>query len=48
MKQNQIDKVNAYYTWMPDYTLSSGIHVCWFEQSDLTFGLCLIVRYVGH
>ena len=28
---------NAYYPRMPDYTLCSGVHVCWSEHSDLSF-----------
>ena len=28
---------NAYYPWMPDYTLCSGVHVCWSEHSDSSF-----------
>ena len=28
---------NAYYPLMPDYTLYSGVHVCWSEHSDLSF-----------
>ena len=28
---------NAYYPWMPDYTLYSGVHVCWSEHSDWSF-----------
>ena len=28
---------NAYYPWTPDYTLYSGVHVCWSEHSDLSF-----------
>ena len=28
---------NAYYPWMPDYTLYSGVHVCWSEYSDSSF-----------
>ena len=28
---------NAYYPWTPDYTLYSGVHVCWSEHSDSTF-----------
>ena len=27
---------NAYYARMPDYTLYSGVHVCWSEHSDLS------------
>ena len=28
---------NAYYPWTPDYTLYSGVHVCWSEHSDSSF-----------
>ena len=28
---------NAYYPRTPDYTLFSGVHVCWSEQSDSSF-----------
>ena len=28
---------NAYYPRTPDYTLCSGVHVCWFEHSDSLF-----------
>ena len=28
---------NVYYPRMPDYTLYSGVHVCWPEHSDLSF-----------
>ena len=28
---------NAYYPRMPDYTLCSGIYVCWSEHSDSSF-----------
>ena len=28
---------NAYYTRTPDYTLCSGVHVCWSEHSDSSF-----------
>ena len=28
---------NAYYLWTPDYTLYSGVHVCWSEHSDSSF-----------
>ena len=28
---------NAYYPRTPDYTLCSGVHVCWSEHSDLSF-----------
>ena len=28
---------NAYYPMTPDYTLSSGVHVCWSEHSDSSF-----------
>ena len=28
---------NAYYPWMPDFILYSGVHVCWSEHSDLSF-----------
>ena len=28
---------NAYCPRMPDYTLYSGVHVCWSEQSDSPF-----------
>ena len=28
---------NAYYPRMPDYTLYSGVHVCWSEHSDSSF-----------
>ena len=28
---------NAYYPRMPDYTLCSGVYVCWSEHSDSSF-----------
>ena len=28
---------NAYYSRTPDYTLYSGVHVCWSEHSDSPF-----------
>ena len=28
---------NAYYLRTPDYTLYSGVHVCWSEYSDSSF-----------
>ena len=28
---------NAYYPRSPDYTLCSGVHVCWSEHSDSSF-----------
>ena len=28
---------NTYYPQMPDYTLYSGVHVCWSENSDSSF-----------
>ena len=28
---------NAYYSRTPDYTLYSGVHVCWSEHSDSSF-----------
>ena len=28
---------NAYYPRTPDYTLYSGVHVCWSEHSDSSF-----------
>ena len=28
---------HAYYPLTPDYTLYSGVHVCWSEHSDLSF-----------
>ena len=28
---------NAYYPRTPDYTLYSGVHVCWSEHSNLSF-----------
>ena len=28
---------NAYYPRTPDYILSSGVHVCWSENSDSSF-----------
>ena len=28
---------NAYYPRTPDYTLYSGVRVCWSEHSDLSF-----------
>ena len=28
---------NAYYTRTPDYTLYSGVHVCWSEHSESSF-----------
>ena len=28
---------NAYYPQTPDYTLYSGVHVCWSEHSDSSF-----------
>ena len=29
--------LNAYYPRTPDYTLCSGVHVCWSEHSDSSF-----------
>ena len=28
---------NAYYPRTPDYTIHSGVHVCWSEHSDSSF-----------
>ena len=28
---------DAYYPRTPDYTLYSGVHVCWSEHSDSSF-----------
>ena len=28
---------NAYYPRTPDYTLCSGVHVCWSEHADSSF-----------
>ena len=28
---------NAYYPRTPDYTICSGVHVCWSEHSDSSF-----------
>ena len=28
---------NTYYPRTPDYTLCSGVHVCWSEHSDSSF-----------
>ena len=28
---------NAYYPRTPDYTIYSGVHVCWSEHSDSSF-----------
>ena len=28
---------NTHYPRTPDYTLYSGVHVCWSEHSDLSF-----------
>ena len=28
---------NAYYPYTPNYTLYSGVHVCWSEHSDSSF-----------
>ena len=28
---------NAYYLRTPDYTLYSGVHVCWSEHSESSF-----------
>ena len=28
---------NGYYPRTPDYTLCSGVHVCWSEHSDSSF-----------
>ena len=28
---------NAYYPRTPNYTLCSGVHVCWSEHSDSSF-----------
>ena len=28
---------NAYYPRTPDYTLCSGVHVCWSEHSNSSF-----------
>ena len=32
-----LDLSNAYYPRTPDYTLCSGVHVCWSEHSDSSF-----------
>ena len=28
---------NAYYPRTPDYTLYSGVHICWSEHSDSSY-----------
>ena len=35
---------NAYYPRTPDYTLCSGVHVCWSEHSDssLVYGFMIL------
>ena len=38
---------NAYYPWTPDYTLFSGVHVCWCEHSDLSFVYGFMSLYYG-
>ena len=34
---------NAYYPLMSDYTLYSGVHVCWSEHSDSSLFMDLYV-----
>ena len=31
------NRLSAYYPRTPDYTLCSGVHVCWSEHSDSSF-----------
>ena len=40
---------NAYYPLTPDYTLYSGVHVCWSEHSDSSFvyGLIRLIYGLG-
>ena len=38
---------NAYYPRMPDYTLCSGVHVCWSEHSDSSFVYGFIILDYG-
>ena len=40
---------NAYYPRTPDYTLYSGVHVCWSEHSDSSFiyGFMSLVNGLG-
>ena len=35
---------NAYYPRTPDYTLYSGVHVCWSEHSDSSFVYGFTIR----
>ena len=38
---------NAYYPQTPDYTLCSGVHVCWSEHSDSSFVYGLMILDYG-
>ena len=38
---------NAYYPRTPDYTLCSGVHVCWSEHSDSSFVYGLMILDYG-
>ena len=38
---------NAYYPRTPDYTLYSGVHVCWSEHSDSSFVYGLVRLIYG-
>ena len=38
---------NAYYPRTPDYTLCSGVHVCWSEHSDSSFVYGFIILDYG-
>ena len=38
---------NAYYPRTPDYTLCSGVHVCWSEHSDSSFVYGIMILDYG-
>ena len=38
---------NAYYPRTPDYTLCSGVHVCWSEHSDSSFDYGFMILDYG-
>ena len=38
---------NAYYPRTPDYTLCSGVHVCWSEHSDSSFVYGFLILNYG-
>ena len=39
---------NAYYPRTPDYTLCSGVHVCWSEHSDSSFVYGFMILNYGY